>query len=713
LRGLKVKKPENKLLLVDRKSELAKFRSSSAPPEMDSEFEPTTPLNNEKDLFRTDPAYYQFYYSQRLLNPRLPPPIVTDWSTSVNEYDEDGDYASTPVDNKPSWNNNDMQKKKSSVVDRIQEDFPRTPSPVYRENQKRISAAPGNAFLFGQESDDAVYPSQSSFQANQQLTPMFFPGTSSDDVLSQQMNNLNIGGDKKLKRQQNNIPVQQNYYQLNQQQPQQQQQQFKSPPQHAQQQFSPQQSFQSIQPQVPQMVMQTGNPYPFYPQNIPYSQNMNYPPQFANSNQMNMMGMNRPVPQAQPQAQYNQYYNQQQPQPVWGAQQQKQPLQAPQAVPPQTTSTAPNDRRNGRQNNNAKQPKVETPDYNNVPRSKLMEEFKSGRGRKFELKDIVGSVVEFSRDQHGSRFIQQKLETASGDEKDMIFKEVQPHALKLMTDVFGNYVIQKFFEHGLPSHKKALARALKGNVLNLTLQTYGCRVIQKALEVIEDEDKRELSYELNGHVMKCIQDQNGNHVIQKCIEKVPPLMCQFIVDSFVGNIVSQAVHAYGCRVIQRILEYCSEEQTQVVLNEILVNVMKLVKDQYGNYVVQHVLEHGQQKHKASIVKAIKGNILQLSYNKYASNVIEKCYQYGGKKERIDIIEEICGKYTGKDMNNSPLFEMMKDKYANYVIQKIIELSDDSQRRMLLDVMKPHLASIRRLTFGKHIIAVIEKYYPGL
>lgn len=48
-----------------------------------------------------------------------------------------------------------------------------------------------------------------------------------------------------------------------------------------------------------------------------------------------------------------------------------------------------------------------------------------------------------SGDQYGSRFIQQKLETATADEKNMIYQEIMPQALALMTDVFGNYVIQK------------------------------------------------------------------------------------------------------------------------------------------------------------------------------------------------------------------------------------------------------------------------------
>lgn len=95
-------------------------------------------------------------------------------------------------------------------------------------------------------------------------------------------------------------------------------------------------------------------------------------------------------------------------------------------------------------------------------------------------------------DQHGSRFIQQRLETAPEEETALVFVEVLPRALTLMTDVFGNYVIQKFFEHGTASQRRMLAQQLKGHVLALSLQMYGCRVVQKALEVIEEPQQLEL-----------------------------------------------------------------------------------------------------------------------------------------------------------------------------------------------------------------------------
>ena len=83
-------------------------------------------------------------------------------------------------------------------------------------------------------------------------------------------------------------------------------------------------------------------------------------------------------------------------------------------------------------------------------RSSLLEEFRSthGKTRAWELEEICGQIVAFCQDQHGSRYIQQRLETAGDGEKQAIFIEVLPRASELMIDVFGNYVIQKLFEHG-------------------------------------------------------------------------------------------------------------------------------------------------------------------------------------------------------------------------------------------------------------------------
>ncbi|MBA0853938.1 hypothetical protein Goshw_024166 [Gossypium schwendimanii] len=362
--------------------------------------------------------------------------------------------------------------------------------------------------------------------------------------------------------------------------------------------------------------------------------------------------------------------------------------------------------------------------------SSLLEEFKGNKTKCFELSEIAGHVVEFryscilimfyvvilsypdifmllmsSADQYGSRFIQQKLETATTEEKTMVYEEIMPQALALMTDVFGNYVIQKFFEHGLPSQRRELAGKLFGHVLTLGLQMYGCRVIQKAIEVVDLDQKIKMVQELDGSVMRCVRDQNGNHVIQKCIECVPEENIQFIVTTFFDQVVTLSAHPYGCRVIQRILEHCKDPKTQSkVMDEILGSVSMLAQDQYGNYVVQHVLEHGKPHERSIIIKELAGKIVQMSQQKFASNVVEKCLTFGGPSERQLLVNEMLGSTD----ENEPLQAMMKDQFANYVVQKVLETCDDQQRELILSRIKVHLNALKKYTYGKHIVARVEK-----
>ncbi|CAH2077933.1 unnamed protein product [Thlaspi arvense] len=321
----------------------------------------------------------------------------------------------------------------------------------------------------------------------------------------------------------------------------------------------------------------------------------------------------------------------------------------------------------------------------------FLEELKSGKGR--------------SADQHGSRFIQQKLENCNPEEKAAVFREILPHACKLMTDVFGNYVIQKFFEYGNSSQRKELADQLMGQIVPLSLQMYGCRVIQKALDVIEPDQRVRLARELDGQVLRCVRDQNGNHVIQKCIENIPADRVGFMLSAFRGQVSSLSTHPYGCRVIQRLLERCSNEHhCQFITEEILESVCVLSKDQYGNYVTQHVLEKGTSQERERIVRKLSGHIVQLSLHKFASNVIEKCLEYGGRIERDIIIKEI----AGPDESYDSLLMLMKDQYGNYVVQKIFETCTVDQRATLFSRVRMHASALKKYTYGKHIVTRLEQ-----
>uniref|UniRef100_A0A674NNK5 Pumilio homolog 1 n=1 Tax=Takifugu rubripes TaxID=31033 RepID=A0A674NNK5_TAKRU len=344
-------------------------------------------------------------------------------------------------------------------------------------------------------------------------------------------------------------------------------------------------------------------------------------------------------------------------------------------------------------------------------RSRLLEDFRNNRYPNLQLRDIAGHIMEFSQDQHGSRYNIWSLPCMSSFiniEINIDFGRLIIYGKILFVDVsvHGLFYVLQF---GSLDQKLALAERIRGHVLSLALQMYGCRVIQKALEFIPSDQQviSEMVRELDGHVLKCVKDQNGNHVVQKCIECVQPHALHFIIDAFKGQVFALSTHPYGCRVIQRILEHCLPEQTLPILEELHQHTEQLVQDQYGNYVIQHVLEHGRAEDKSKIVAEIRGNVLGLSQHKFASNVVEKCVTHASRAERAVLIDEVCSLTEGP---HSALYTMMKDQYANYVVQKMIDVAEPTQRKIVMHKIRPHISTLRKYTYGKHILAKLEKYY---
>lgn len=302
--------------------------------------------------------------------------------------------------------------------------------------------------------------------------------------------------------------------------------------------------------------------------------------------------------------------------------------------------------------------------------SALMYEFKSNtKTKRYELRDIYDHIAEFSGDQHGSRFIQTKLETANSDEKERVFREIEPNAIPLMTDVFGNYVIQKFFEHGDQTHKKILANKMRGQVLQLSLQMYGCRVVQKALDHVLVDQQAVLISELENHVLKCVKDQNGNHVIQKAIERCPSTTIGFIIAAFQGQVQHLSIHPYGCRVIQRCLEKCDLPSKTMIMAELMEGIPSMISDQFGNYVVQHIVCHDDGAGKQRVLDTVARGLEGYSKHKFASNVVEKCLERADDRWRHQVVYTLASVNSRKIEGEGVLVGLIKDNFGNYVIRK--------------------------------------------
>jgi pumilio RNA-binding family len=343
-----------------------------------------------------------------------------------------------------------------------------------------------------------------------------------------------------------------------------------------------------------------------------------------------------------------------------------------------------------------------------VMASPVMEEFRSNKNRQWTIAHIEGHVVEFCQDQNGSRFIQQRLEMGDLAEQAIVIREVLPSIRRLRNDVFGNYVVQKLLEFGTPQVRADIRDTLEGELMQLSLQMYGCRVVQKAIEMLTEVDMFRLLKEFHHNVLSCIYDQNGNHVIQKCIEVVSTRArksaaqgdenhaaslkehIEFILNDVLVNAASLSCHPYGCRVLQRILEHCDQETKQAILGEVKTSHRRLLDDQYGNYVIQHVLQFGRTSDRDSILRiVVDTGLLGLSRQKFASNVVEKLLKFGNANHRRAIAAEMLKTSTDHsvvDQNpggTSVVLLMVRDAYANYVVQTTLDVVPESEEKRLL------------------------------
>ena len=218
-----------------------------------------------------------------------------------------------------------------------------------------------------------------------------------------------------------------------------------------------------------------------------------------------------------------------------------------------------------------------------------------------------------------------------------------------------------------------------------------------------------------------IKDQNGNHVIQKAIECIPMKDLPFILDSLHGHIYHLSTHSYGCRVIQRLLEFGSLEDQTLILSELKDFIPYLIQDQYGNYVIQHILEQQDNNPNVSqemmntkqeIVNIVSQNVVEFSKHKFASNVVERAILYGNEKQRNLIIRQILPRDKAHAENledNAPMILMMRDQFANYVVQKLVTVSEGEGKTLIVIAIRSYLDKLNKSnSLGNRHLASIEK-----
>ncbi|KAF8952614.1 hypothetical protein BGZ46_003432 [Entomortierella lignicola] len=317
------------------------------------------------------------------------------------------------------------------------------------------------------------------------------------------------------------------------------------------------------------------------------------------------------------------------------------------------------------------------------------------------LEGFIGQIYSLCKDQHGCRYLQKKLEEQNEAHLAIIFGEVFGHFVELMTDPFGNYLCQKLLEYCGDEQRTAIVETVAPELVNISLNMHGTRAVQKMIEFLSTPQQIAIVVvALNSSVVTLIKDLNGNHVIQKCLNRLASEDNQFIYNAISAHCVEVATHRHGCCVLQRCIDHASASQKIQLVREITYNALALVQDPFGNYVVQYVLDLADNRFTDSLIRRFIGSVCVLSVQKFSSNVIEKCIRVAEPDTRKFLIEEM--------VNKARLDKLLRDSYANYVVQTALEFADPIQRAQLVECIRPLLPAIRNTPYGKRIQSKLHR-----
>ncbi|CAM9936106.1 unnamed protein product [Ectocarpus fasciculatus] len=237
------------------------------------------------------------------------------------------------------------------------------------------------------------------------------------------------------------------------------------------------------------------------------------------------------------------------------------------------------------------------------------------------------------------------------------------------------------------------------------MNLHGTRSVQKIIEVCRGTPSQVavvVSALRDATVPLCL-DTNGNHVVQRLLQHLAPTDNAFVFEMLAEACVPVATHRHGCCVIQRAIDAATVDQSRLLVSQVSKHALQLMQDPYGNYVVQYVLGICSRDEAVTLVNVPIGKVAMLSMQKFSSNVIEKCMDRAS--------EEMIVKYVHELADPAAMRPLLQDQYANYVIQKTLQLAPRDAALTLVESIREHLVLMRNSSGGRRMLTRISKRFP--
>ena len=294
---------------------------------------------------------------------------------------------------------------------------------------------------------------------------------------------------------------------------------------------------------------------------------------------------------------------------------------------------------------------------------------------------LKGNFEQIIRTHKGSRIFQNYLKNTQVDILHQIFLEIRNKLPDLLKDNYANYFCKKFFDCLNQKDRIEYLTIIQNDLGILAIDVTATYPIQGIIEQLGSNAEKNLIYlGIKDYINIFCYNIYGTHVLEKILSYFEDKFIQEIIDFVYSNFLDLAYHINGiCIVKKLILMTHKKELHEKIKKKIYENTLNLIVHQYGNYVIQVIMENWESNELDDIVNLCKDKYLFLSNQKYSSNVVERIIEKS--KENLEYyINQICCE--------SNLFEVIKNNFGNYVIQKAVKLSSGKiQEKLIKEIMK--------------------------
>lgn len=304
-----------------------------------------------------------------------------------------------------------------------------------------------------------------------------------------------------------------------------------------------------------------------------------------------------------------------------------------------------------------------------------------------------GQVVQLSKTQAGSKYLQRQLLKGHAGVVDVILHEVEQDIVHLMCDSYGNYLCSVAFQACSLWQRKRMLEKLAPRVATIACDKRGTHALQALIGLLSTPQEQEiLMSAVKSHVIELCMDPNGTHVVQRLLFCFMPPCTDWIYYPVVNNLVEVAHHPYGLCVLKKCISQAkaSGHHQELLLSQLAQNALDLVQSPYGNYAVQHALEEWGGACCMPIFKSLEGRMMQLSIQKFSSNVVEKLFCSAPPEFRNRFISEL--------IESEKMSVLVNSNYGHYVVKRALQLAEPQQVNLLLDAIRGNIGQLpnRRL-----------------